>query len=1168
MIKNNYKHFKVELILILFTLGVIFSFIFTNKILFGEKVQNITLSNSINIYYEKDRIFEEFLDLATNQLNSINRSIFFKEFLDSGNEDEVKNLFLDLARSAHDIMQLRYIDKNGNEIIRVDRDHMESSVYLVEKEKLQNKNNRYYFDNSLSMSFGKVWFSNLDLNMENKKVQMPFTPTIRAILPIEKNGSFNGIIIINYFMEDFLDTLKEKSVYETILFDKNGNTLTHYEKEKSWGSYLEQKYNLNDEYKNEIEKALQNNEYEDKRIFIKKFNFDISNDLFILIKLKDSYLEEIKKEQFKEYFVVSFIVLILALISSFFLSKLFNTMSRTISKTDDRLKEASVLVKLSYFKYNYASRLITFDDNIFKLLNYDYVEKKSYKLDELNTFFSEDFLNKLKIEILNIRENDSFEFENLTKDKNILNFFTKFRAIYENGKIIEIEGIFQDITEQKKLVKSFEEAKIEAQNANKAKSKFLANMSHEIRTPLNGILGLNKLALQSDPNPKIKEFLLKSEVSSAALLNVINDILDYSKIEANKLSLERTSFELDKLLLNVTNLFDYEAHKKKINLHIDYDNKIPKILLGDPHRITQILNNLVGNAIKFTDSGYIQIKTTLIEKEKNKLILKCSVSDSGIGMDENEQEKLFKSFSQVDSSTTRLYGGTGLGLTICKELVKLMNGSIEVSSKKDVGTTFSFTLNLDYENTFEFDNVPFIDKKFLIIDDNEIDIRLIENILNSWKVKSYSCLNAKDAFNKLENNSDFDYILVDWIMPELDGVDFIKKLKDKDLEKCSKIIMITAYEEDNLNEKLKEQNILINNILRKPFTPSSLYDTLISFEESNKDNHIEDVEEQIINVINAKILLVEDNVINQIIASEMLESIGVTVSLANDGIEAVHLCKNNHFDLVLMDLHMPRMNGFDATKEIRKFDDKTPIIALTAAVMSEDRYLSKEAGMQEHLGKPIDFDELSKIISQFLPNLISVKKDKNENLVNNSNIHIDFDELLKRVGSKDLANDLLKKFASTYKDFAIELKDSLESEDFKSNIHKLKGVSGNLALKALYSFSIDIEKEKLSIKREELLDDLIDELNEVISIIDNIKSIDKEETIVYDLSEIIVNFKKTIEMLKDNKFLNSKSVDILSSQIKQIKDNTFANEVREHLNSLEYDKTIIILDKILLEIEK
>ena len=225
MIKNNYKHFKVELILILFTLGVIFSFIFTNKILFGEKVQNITLSNSINIYYEKDRIFEEFLDLATNQLNSINRSIFFKEFLDSGNEDEVKNLFLDLARSAHDIMQLRYIDKNGNEIIRVDRDHMESSVYLVEKEKLQNKNNRYYFDNSLSMSFGKVWFSNLDLNMENKKVQMPFTPTIRAILPIEKNGSFNGIIIINYFMEDFLDTLKEKSVYETILFDKNGKSL-------------------------------------------------------------------------------------------------------------------------------------------------------------------------------------------------------------------------------------------------------------------------------------------------------------------------------------------------------------------------------------------------------------------------------------------------------------------------------------------------------------------------------------------------------------------------------------------------------------------------------------------------------------------------------------------------------------------------------------------------------------------------------------------------------------------------------------------------------------------------------------------------------------------------------------------------------------------------------
>ena len=195
MIKNSYKSFRIEIILILFTLGVIFSFILTNKVLFGEKVQNIALSNSINIYYEKNRIFDEFLSLSRNQLNSINKSNYFKEFLDSGNEDKAKDLFLAIARSSHDIMQLRYIDKDGNEIIRIDRDKMGAPVSLIEKESLQNKKNRYYFDNSLNMTSEEVWFSNLDLNMENKKVQVPFTPTIRAILPIQKNGSFNGIII-------------------------------------------------------------------------------------------------------------------------------------------------------------------------------------------------------------------------------------------------------------------------------------------------------------------------------------------------------------------------------------------------------------------------------------------------------------------------------------------------------------------------------------------------------------------------------------------------------------------------------------------------------------------------------------------------------------------------------------------------------------------------------------------------------------------------------------------------------------------------------------------------------------------------------------------------------------------------------------------------------------
>ena len=1088
MFKNNNKKFKVEYILILFTLGVIFSFIFTNKILFGEKVQNITLSNSINIYQEKHRIFDDFLDSSRNQLDSINKSKYFKEFLESKDRNQAKDLFLTITRSSPNIMQLRYIDKEGNEVIRVDRDKIGASEYFVPAKQLQNKKDRYYFYRSKDKPYEKVWFSNLDLNIENKKVQIPFTPTIRAILPLEKNANFNGIIIINYFMEDFLDTLKENTIYNTILFDKKGNTLTHYEKSKSWGFYLEDKYNLNDEYKKEIDEVLKYGEYEDKKTFIKEFDFDISNQLYLLIKLKNSYLEELDKEQSREYVVVSFIVFLLAIISSFFLSKLFNNLTRTISKTDDRLKETSVLVKLSYFKYNYADRLITFDDNFFNLLGFDNIERKSYNINELKEFFDEEFLDKLKIKISDIKDEDSFEFENLTKDNKKLTFFTKFRVLYEKNKIVEIEGIFQDITEQKKLMKSFEEAKIEAENANQSKGKFLANMSHEIRTPLNGIIGLNKLALQSEPSPKIKEFLLKSEISSIALLNVINDILDYSKIEANKLSLERTSFELDKLLLNVTNLFDYQAYQKEIDLHIDYDNSLPRILLGDPHRITQIFNNLVGNAVKFTDTGYIEIKTTFLEKENNKLILKCSVKDSGIGMEEKEQEKLFKSFSQVDSSTTRVYGGSGLGLTITKELVELMGGTIEVSSKKGIGTVFTFTLNLEYENAFNLDSDHFKNKKFLLIDDNEIDVRLIGNILDSWGVETFSCLKAQEALAKLEEDSSFDYILVDWIMPEIDGVDFIKRLNKENLKKCPKIIMVTAYEEDNLKQKLKKEKVLVNNILRKPFTPSSIYDALISFENTNKTNYEKDTKTNTDYVINANILVVEDNRINQIICEEMLKRVGIKVSLANDGIEGVKMCKENHFDMILMDLHMPKMNGLDATKHIREFNEKIPILALTAAVMSEDKILTKEAGMQGHLSKPIDFDELFKSIHKYIPNLISYKKkeEKKEKKVINSNEHIDFEELLHRIGSEKVGNELLKEFANTYKDYGTELSKSLGTEDFGKDIHKMKGVTGNLALKSLYSLSIEIEKEKDFENRKKLLDELIIELKEVVNIINKI----------------------------------------------------------------------------------
>lgn len=407
------------------------------------------------------------------------------------------------------------------------------------------------------------------------------------------------------------------------------------------------------------------------------------------------------------------------------------------------------------------------------------------------------------------------------------------------GKALTMIGINRDVTADRTLKEALIEAKEAAENANKAKSDFLANMSHEIRTPLNGIIGLTDLVLQSDLNPLQRDYLTKSERSAEALLNVLNGILDYSKIEVHKLRLESIPFDLHEMLDNLNALFSYKAEEKQIDLIFNVDPDVPNCLVGDPLRLMQILSNLVGNALKFTDSGSVTITITALNKGQNPA-LQFKVADTGIGMTPEQQKNLFDPFYQADSSITRKYGGTGLGLMISKELILLMGGEITLSSTLYEGTVFTFTADF---KTFSDSGSPV-------------------------------------------------------------------SLSSAALEK---------------------------NDLFPPFGA-------------------------------LRILLVEDNDLNQLVATERLKQMGLSVSVANNGLEAVEMLKRNDFDAILMDLQMPVMDGFEASRQIRALEGKKhiPIIALSAAVMQEDRKLAMEAGMNDHISKPIDKVLLHRILTKWL----------------------------------------------------------------------------------------------------------------------------------------------------------------------------------------------------------
>ncbi|MBF0256401.1 MAG: response regulator, partial [Gammaproteobacteria bacterium] len=541
------------------------------------------------------------------------------------------------------------------------------------------------------------------------------------------------------------------------------------------------------------------------------------------------------------------------------------------------------------------------------------------------------------------------------------------------------------LKEEKKAIEErntlLQEARDKALEASRMKSDFLANMSHEIRTPMNAIIGMTGLALQGEMGSKERNFVEKAHRSAESLLGIINDILDFSKIEAGKLDIEAIDFDLEEVLDNVSNLVGLKAEDKGLELLFRISPDIPRQLIGDPLRLSQVLINLGSNAVKFTDTGgEVVVEIAQKASDEQGILIQFSVRDNGIGMTEEQLSKLFQSFSQADTSTTRKYGGTGLGLAICKRLTEMMGGEIGVDSEYAQGSTFTFTVRLrqqaDQRPAKKTAITDLSSLHALVVDDNATARQILVELLARLGIAVTQASSAAEAIAHLEqadSHSPSDIVLMDWRMPGMDGISAASAIqKNPKLRHVPTIVMVTAYGREEAQQAA--QGLQLGGFLTKPVTSSTLLDTLLgalghqTTRSGHADNRQEKLNKSSRQLRGAHLLLVEDNEFNQELAYELLTRHGIRVEIANNGQESLDALEQRHFDGVLMDCQMPLMDGYEATRLIRAQDrfKGLPVIAMTANAMVGDKEKVLAAGMNDHIAKPINVNDMFNTLAKWI----------------------------------------------------------------------------------------------------------------------------------------------------------------------------------------------------------
>ncbi len=658
--------------------------------------------------------------------------------------------------------------------------------------------------------------------------------------------------------------------------------------------------------------------------------------------------------------------------------------------------------------------------------------------------------------------------------------------MFHEDEIVGLCGISTDITDLKNMEKELVRAKHIAEDAARSKSDFLANMSHEIRTPMNAIMGMTFLLKKTEMSAKQTDYVEKINQSGLHLLGIINDILDFSKVEAGKMKIESVEFKLHSVLENLKNLIGEKCSAKGLELIFDVDPGIPDTLIGDSLRLGQILINYTNNAVKFTDLGEIIVRIKKVEQQGDSCLLRFEVQDTGIGLTEEQKSSLFQSFQQADTSTTRKYGGTGLGLAISKRLAVLMGGEVGVESTYGEGSTFWFTALLR-ESAGGGDTpssaVSIVGRKALVVDDNLHARMILHDMLLAHQLRVDTAENGREAIALVKKanaaQDPYEVLYMDMQMPGMDGVEAYQRIeKICGAGSCPKCIIITAFGREEVYRKI--ENARIELLLMKPVSMPILLEATCRVLDAEPDDSNAGRQEDAAGSVDlsaiggAHILLVEDNELNREVAAGILAEGDFDIDVAENGRVAVEKVQSKDYDIVFMDMQMPVMDGVEATRQIRKNPDMLmlPIVAMTANAMQSDRELCMNAGMNDHIAKPIDPQRLFSILLKWIPPKDGTSAPRQNRTARPAQreedaLHLDVAGLnvelgLQHVlGNQELYLSILRKYASNYKDAARTILTALSDGDYETAerlAHTLKGVSGSIGAEAMQKTAALLEQ--------------------------------------------------------------------------------------------------------------
>ncbi|MDQ8208513.1 response regulator [Coraliomargarita sp. SDUM461003] len=1011
------KSFGVVVAVLLGCISV-FSFYRAERAAHVERLK----SENEDVLLFSDELIRTYLGVVIEDLLFISNSRSLRDYIENPADATRSNFLQDLRNvSIHkkEYAQLRYLDASGQERVRVD-----SGGQAVVEEQLQNKSNRYYFKEGMQVASGTIYISPVDLNVENGVVQQPRAPMIRFVLPIDdpERGRL-GVMVLNFHARQLLERLRlmgNEADSNVELINEGGYWLLHPDPSMEWGFMFTEgsaqtMAKLYPQFWQQIlAQASGMLESEGSVLFWRKI--PIQNTVGLKYRPGQQvatqywtmglrYESEVWRAMLQpivsKYLILGMIPILLGIAVIVYLvlreryTKKLNALHQLNTKILENAQVAVISTdptgKITSFN-EFAQLLSGWDaeelvDQESALIFYEpfQLEERAQEIGEhLGAEVAPDFAVFSTASSATGRDVREWIFTR--KDGSKIPVITAVSVIRDTEDAVSAYLlVVVDISEQKKVESALLEAREHAEALVKMKSQFLANMSHEIRTPMNGVIGLANLLLTDDLSQEQRKLVETLVRSADSLMIVINDILDFSKIEAGALALEEASFDLRESIDNTLTLFAADAESRGVELINQTAPMIDYALWGDSHRVTQILSNLVGNAVKFTsDGGEICLSAQSSRVAEDVIMVHFVVSDTGIGMDESAQKKIFQPFIQADASTTRKFGGTGLGLAITTQLVEMMNGNIRVESELDVGTKFYIDIPFspDFKNVDQYSPIlernSFVGKRALVVDDNLTNLLVIQGQLSNlgFKVKTFE--SANNAYLEFVNNSDYDLLVLDYLMPEVDGLELARRLKRSREGTKAKLVMLSSSQV--VIDQQERASAGIDAYLTKPISQRELHsvlnDQLVrgAVNLGKKLNSAVEIRARLNKRLNGRelrMIMVDDNETNRMVLGLQFRSIGMNVVTVESAEELLKRMEASVFDVILMDCNMPEMDGYEATQLIRQreaegvyAERRVWIIAATAFAFEDDRDKCLEVGMDDYVSKPARLPELAQAIER------------------------------------------------------------------------------------------------------------------------------------------------------------------------------------------------------------